>query len=161
MLEQITIREIQPQDNQQVERLIKNILLQLDAPKEGTAYADASLTTMYETYQKAGSMYFVATYKNTVVAGAGIAPLVGKEHYCELQKMYVAADYRKQGIANNLIRECIDAAKQMGFLAMYLETLPIMKTAQIFYKKHGFTYLTEPLGNTGHHSCSVRMLKNI
>jgi len=51
MLEQITIREIQPQDNQQVERLIKDILLQLDAPKEGTAYADTSLHTMHCSFR--------------------------------------------------------------------------------------------------------------
>jgi len=160
MLRKIKIREIQPQDNQQVAKLIKEVLLQLNAPKEGTAYADTSLHTMYETYQNARSKYFVATYEDAVVAGDGIAPLEGEEDYCELQKMYVAAPYRKQGVANNLINKCFKAARQLDFSAMYLETLPIMKAAQIFYKKHNFTYLAEPLGNTGHTSCTVRMLKH-
>ena len=39
--------------------------------------------------------------------------------------------------------------------------MPNMDEAQKLYKKVGFEYLCEPLGNTGHNSCPVWMIKNL
>jgi putative acetyltransferase len=36
-----------------------------------------------------------------------------------------------------------------------------MKAAQKLYLKNGFEYINGPLGNTGHYSCPIYMLKNI
>jgi putative acetyltransferase len=42
-----------------------------------------------------------------------------------------------------------------------LETMDNMYDAQGLYKRVGFELLTQPLGNTGHYSCPVQMIKNI
>jgi putative acetyltransferase len=52
-------------------------------------------------------------------------------------------------------------AKEMGFVSMYIETLPELKKAISVYEKFGFNYLDKPLGDTGHFGCSVWMLKSL
>lgn len=155
------IREIQPNDNPELEGLIKDILAGMNVEKEGTAFGDESLGHMFETYQTEMSKYFVITCDTKVVAGAGIAPLMGKEEYAEIQKMYVKEAFRKKSLASTLMERCIETAKALNFEAIYLETLPSMIAAQKLYKKHGFDYLSAPLGETGHHNCTVRMLKKL
>jgi putative acetyltransferase len=36
-----------------------------------------------------------------------------------------------------------------------------MNAAQALYKKNGFISLDKPVGNTGHYSCNVWMLKDL
>jgi len=36
-----------------------------------------------------------------------------------------------------------------------------MKDAQKLYNKVGFKYIDQPMGDTGHYSCTVWMIKNI
>lgn len=60
-----------------------------------------------------------------------------------------------------MIKICLDKARVFGFEHCYLETLPYMKSAIKLYNKEGFKSLKEPLGNTGHHSCNVWMIKKI
>jgi putative acetyltransferase len=39
--------------------------------------------------------------------------------------------------------------------------MPYMNAAQALYKKNGFISLDKPVGNTGHYSCNVWMLKDL
>jgi putative acetyltransferase len=39
--------------------------------------------------------------------------------------------------------------------------MPELKRAISVYEKFNFTYLQEPMGNTGHHGCSVWMKKTL
>ena len=80
---------------------------------------------------------------------------------CELQKMYLAKAVRGKGIAKELMQKCLTFAKQVGYDKCYIETLPFMKDAQKLYVKSGFEYLEAPMGNTGHSSCPVWMLKKL
>ena len=123
------IRKIKKEDNGQVAHLIRSILKDMGVPKVGTAYADKAPLDNY-----AGNL-------------------------CELQKLYVASRYRGKGLAKKVLGACFKAAKDFGFEGCYLETLPNMEAAQQLYLKNGFEYLKEPLGETGHSACSVRMLK--
>ena len=52
-------------------------------------------------------------------------------------------------------------AKTTGYEFCYIETMNNMKDAQNLYKKYDFSYLDRPLGNTGHTSCPVWMLKKL
>jgi putative acetyltransferase len=60
-----------------------------------------------------------------------------------------------------LIETCLEKAKTIGFENCYLETMPYMDAAQALYKKNGFVNLDKPMGNTGHYSCPVWMLKKL
>lgn len=156
------LRKIQPQDNEQIAKVIRDIFEELNAPKEGTAYADPILDQLYEEYQKPKSVYFVIEHEEKVVGGGGLAPLENAtEEFCELQKMYLAPQARGLGLGKEIIEKSLAFAKEEGFLKCYLETLPFMKDARKLYEKMGFQYLTKPMGCTGHTSCDVWMIKEL
>lgn len=156
------IREIKPNDNQQIASVIRDVLTEFGAPKVGTAYEDKATDEMFETYQKEKTAYFVIEYQNKVVGGVGFAELHGfKNTICELQKMYFLPIARGKGLGSKLIDFCLSKAKKQGFKQCYLETMPYMNAARALYAKNGFENLENPMGNTGHYSCNVWMLKNL
>jgi putative acetyltransferase len=75
--------------------------------------------------------------------------------------MYFLPDARGKGLGNLIIQKCLTHAKSFGYIYCYLETMPNMIDAQMLYKKWGFTYIDHPLGNTGHYSCRVWMVKSL
>ena len=156
------IREIKPADNVAISKVIRSVILEMGAPKIGTAYEDKATDIMFETYQKKNVAYFVLEHKNEVIGGAGIAKLDNcEDNICELQKMYFLPIARGKGLGTNLISRCLEKAKSFGFESCYLETMPYMLAARKLYAKNGFINLEAPLGNTGHYSCNVWMLKKI
>ncbi len=153
------IRKIEKKDNPAVAKLIRFVFDELSIPKVGTAYADPYLDFMFEEYSKPKSMYFVVECKGKIMGGAGVAPLENEtETICELQKMYFLPEIRGLGIGSQMMEVCLQAALDFGFKKCYLETMPFMIDAQKLYKKVGFEYISEPMGNTGHDSCPVWML---
>lgn len=161
-IDDFIIREIKPQDNLQMANVIRTVILEMGAPKVGTAYEDKATDMMFETYQKTKATYFVLEYNNKVVGGAGIAQLANYDgNVCELQKMYILPMARGKGFGAQLISTCLHKAKSFGFENCYLETLPYMKDAVKLYKKNGFINLDKPMGNTAHYNCNVWMIKRI
>ncbi len=156
----IKIRTIQEEDNPVIAKLIREVLLGLGVPKVGTAYADPSLDCLHEDYQDDRSNYYLFEVDNKVVGGAGIAHLSGEnENFCELQKMYFLEEARGKGWGQLMMNKCLEFAREKQFHSVYIETLPSMKAAQKLYLKNGFEYIDSRLGNTGHFSCTVWMLK--
>ena len=155
----VTIRQIEKKDNAAVAEVIRHVLIEHNVPKVGTAYADVSLDSMFEAYNKPNSAYFVAEKEGRIIGGAGIAPLEnGPGNTCELQKMYFLAEARGLGLGKLMMDKCLDAATGFGFEQCYLETMPYMEAAQKLYLKSGFEYIDAPMGDTGHTSCPVWML---
>ena len=161
-MNEIIIRAIQKEDNKAAAKMIREVLIEHNVPKIGTAYGDKSLDCMFETYSLPKSIYFVVELNGRLIGGAGIAPLEGgPEDTCELQKMYFLSEARGLGLGAKMMQQCLDKAAEFGFAHCYLETMPYMEAAQKLYKKSGFEYLDAPMGNTGHNSCPVWMLKQL
>ncbi|KOS04680.1 acetyltransferase [Flavobacterium akiainvivens] len=157
-----TIRPIAEADNIVIAQVIRRVFIELGAPTTGTAYADPVLDRLSTVYDKEGTTYFVVESKGEVIGGAGIAPLDGGiANVCELQKMYFSPEARGRGIGTELMQKCLDTARQFGYSQCYIETLDSMLAAQKLYTKTGFKYLDAPLGDTGHNSCQVWMLKDL
>lgn len=158
----IFIREIQKEDNESIAKVIREVFTTDGYPRTGTAYADFQLDFMFEAYFKPKSVYYVLEENGKIVGGGGISPLGdSSENICELQKMYFLREARGRGIGLLLIQKCLESAKKFSYEKCYLETLPEMIIAQNLYKKVGFEYLCEPLGNTGHTTCPIWMLKKL
>lgn len=158
----VNIRSIRKEDNEQVAALIRKVLLDLGAPKVGTAYADVTLDHMFENYDKPRAAYFVVEENETILGCAGIAQLDNSEdNICELQKMYFLEEARGRGIGSEMLQKCLENAKEFNFKEIYLETMPYMKAAQKLYVRMGFEYIDKPLGDTGHYSCPVYMLAKL
>jgi putative acetyltransferase len=154
------IREIAPEDNTEVAMVIRKVLIDLGVPKVGTAYADKALYHMFENYDVPKATYFVIEDKARIIGCAGVAQLDNYEgNVCELQKMYFLEEARGRGLGTKMMQICLDRAMQFGYEKCYLETMPYMEAAQKLYLKSGFEYIDKPLGDTGHFSCPVWMLK--
>lgn len=156
------IREIEPRDNEQIKSIVQQVILEMGAPKIGTAYEDIALEDMHSNYQKDKSIYFVVEHHGKVLGGGGVAQLDGSEkNTCELQKMYFLDGIRGKGMGASIIEKCMMKAKEFGFEQCYLETMPYMTAAQKLYKKNGFKNIDAPMGNTCHYSCDVWMIRKL
>ncbi len=161
-METAIIREIEPKDNEEIASMIRKVLLEMGVPKVGTAYADKALDRMFENYDRPKATYFVVEDKGRLIGSAGVAQLANYEgNVCELQKMYFLGEARGRGLGSAMMGICLDRARQFGFEKCYLETMPYMKDAQKLYIKSGFEYIDAPMGDTGHFSCPVWMLKQL
>lgn len=161
-MEAIKIRPIQQKDNAAIASIVRKVLMEMGAPKVGTAYEDVTLDRMHEVYQEGNSGYFVLEENDKIIGGGGIAKLQGgDDHICELQKMYFLPEARGRGLGLEMINTCLEFAKQVGYTSCYLETMPYMEAARGLYTKVGFIALEGPLGNTGHHSCQTWMIKEL
>lgn len=156
------IREIKPEDNSKIAIAIRTVLIEFGVPKVGTAYADTILDTLFEAYNIENAIYYVIEKNGEIVGGAGIKQLdnyIG--NVCELQKMYFLPEARGIGLGSKMMQTCLQKAKEFGFEQCYLETLPYMQDARKLYRKAGFNDLDAPMGDTGHYSCNLWMLKDL
>ena len=160
--ESFNIREIRLEDNPKIAKTIRSVLIEFGVPKVGTAYEDKSLDCMTETYDSAKKAYYVVEKNGEIFGGAGIAQLDNYDgNICELQKMYFMSEARGKGLGSVMMEKCLQFAKAAGFEKCYLETMPYMDDARKLYRKVGFEAIDEPMGDTGHYSCSVWMLKDL
>lgn len=71
---------------------------------------------------------------------------------CEMKRLYVKPEYRRNGIAKRLAELIISDAKGAGYKQMLLDTLPCLKTAIKMYRGFGFyeieRYNDSPLDTT-------------
>ena len=154
------IRKITLSDNQEIATIIRSCLKEFGADKPGTVYYDESTDHLFELFSEKNSIYFVAEIGGKIVGGGGIFPSEGlPAGTCELVKMYLLPEARKTGTGAALMNKCLEIANELGFKHIYLESLPELKRAISVYEKFNFTYLDKPLGNTGHHGCSVWMTR--
>lgn len=155
------IRLIQSSDNPKLASIIRNTLVEFGANHPGTVYFDSSTDNLFGIFQELRSVYFVAeNEKGEVVGGGGIYPTSGlPDDTCELVKMYLLPNARGIGLGRTIIEKCLEAANNLGFKQIYLESMPELKQALKVYEKIGFTYLCSPMGNSGHFGCDLYMLK--
>ena len=57
---------------------------------------------------------------------------------CELKRLYVRPAYRGQGLGSRLVARILDDARQIGYRAMLLDTLPVLDSAVRMYRGLGF-----------------------
>jgi len=71
---------------------------------------------------------------------------------CEMKRLYVRPQFRKQGIGRMLCDKIIADARSIGYKHMLLDTLPFLDTAVRMYREIGFydipQYNDSPLDTT-------------
>ena len=161
-LDNFIIREITSEDNAKIAKAIRSVLIEFGVPKVGTAYADTILDTLSEAYTDKNSVYFIIEKDGEIFGGAGIKKLDNYDgNVCELQKMYFMPEARGIGLGSKMMDICLQKATDFGFEKCYLETLPYMEGARKLYRKVGFKDLDAPMGDTGHYSCNLWMLRDL
>ena len=157
----ITIRPIAAGDDAALARAIRDTLTEHGAAKPGTAYYDAATDHLSALFARTPrSAYFVAEQAGAVLGGGGIFPTPGlPPDTVELVKLYLLPAARGRGVGKALINNCLQAARAAGYARVYLETMPELTQAVPLYEQLGFTYLPQPLGDSGHFGCQLWMLR--
>jgi putative acetyltransferase len=158
----IHIRPIRPEDNAPLAKIIRDIFIEFDAPLVGTVYSDEQTDHLYEVFAQDRCAYFVAEEDGKVLGGCGVYPTEGLPEACaELVKFYLSPASRGKGLGRTLMERSFEAARQLGYRQLYLESFPQLATAVGMYKKAGFYDIPEQLGNSGHYATTVWMLKDL
>src|SRR5690606_13806568 len=119
-----SIRLIQPQDNAQIAKIIREVSVEFGlAAESGFAVGDPILDQLYEVYQQDNAAYWVIVdEQNQVYGGGGIAPLQGDHTILEIQKMYFLPIIRQLGFAKQILHKAFEFSHQQNFKRIYLET---------------------------------------
>lgn len=159
----IKIRPILPKDNLAIASVIRQSFIDHKIDHlEGVSLNDPCLDDLYGTYINEAAGYWVLEINGVVRGGVGIAPLVGAEvGYAELQKMYIDKNFIGLGLGKKLIHFALDKAVEYKYKHCYLETLEELGAAMGLYESYGFKLIDHRLGNTGHNSCGICMLKDL
>lgn len=128
----------------------------------GTVYTDPTTDKLFELFQTEKSAYWVAEQNGELLGGCGIFPTAGLPEGCaELVKFYLSPHARGEGIGRLLMQVSNNTARSLGYKQLYLESFPQLESAVSIYLKQGFEYLDAPLGNSGHHACTIWMAKEL
>ena len=156
------IRPIQASDNPALAKLIRETIIEHDVPKEGTVYSDPTTDDLFSLFKTPKSIFWVAVEQTEVLGCCGIYPTPGlPEHCAELVKFYLSKHARGKGTGTALIHQSIASARDLGYTQLYLESLPQFERAVHMYSRLGFQKLEGALGNSGHTSCNLWMLKTL
>jgi putative acetyltransferase len=159
----IIIRTIQPKDNVELARIIRESLVEFDVPKQGTVYSDPTTDRLFELFDAVpNSFYLVAEEDGVLLGGCGVYPTDGlPAGYAELVKLYLTTATRGKGIGRMLMEKCFEVAVELGYTHLYLESFPQLAKAVSLYEKSGFKALDHALGNSGHFACTIWMVKEL
>ncbi len=132
----IVIRPIQKKDNIQIAAVIRQILIDMNVPKVGTAYADPQLDCMFETYSKPRTIYYVIETQDLIIGGAGIGQLENEAvTICELQKMYFLPEARGLGLGHQMIQKMSSKCTGFRISKMLSRNHALYGSTQQLYKK--------------------------
>ncbi len=90
----------------------------------------------------------------------GCAALANKGDYGEMKSMFVSEDARGKGVADALIRQLEDYARELDLPMIRLETGDLLHAAHRLYERHGFVKCG-PFGDYVANKTSVFMEKRL
>jgi putative acetyltransferase len=151
---EIVVRRMEPADNPFVANVIRTVMPEFGAGGQGFAIHDKEVDDMYAAYTRPRCAYFVCEMDGELVGGGGVGPLQGGDaDVCELKKMYFLPEGRGLGLGQQVLTECLIAARDMGFKNCYLETFNTMGSAMKLYERNKFKPIPGAMGATGHFAC--------
>ncbi len=158
----MNIRKIEATDNKALAQMIRQVFEEHEAPRTGTVFSDPTTDNLFALFQAPQSILWVAQAENGSLGCCGIYPTPALPKGCaELVKFYLDKNLRGQKIGLQLFERSLASAKELGYQQLYIESLPHFDRAVKMYEKFGFTYLSQPLGESGHSSCNIWMLKDL
>lgn len=131
-----TIRSATPADRLEIIKLVSSILGEFGQSYDPTG-SERDLEEFECYLYQPGWGFYVMILDNKIVGTIGLQSVSSTEG--KLKKMYVNPSFRNFGVGHSLVEHLINAAKEMGYKKLYLETMTAMKSAIHLYEKYGFT----------------------
>lgn len=136
MLMDLIVNPTNPEDIAAVGRLFRDYAEWLKA--------DICLYDFEEEMQRFPAPYvpplgalFLAKEKGRALGAVGVRPL--DNGVCEMKRMFVRDEARGMGLGRRLAEATLAWAKDAGYRAMRLDTLPKLTSARALYESLGFT----------------------
>lgn len=98
--------------------------------------ADEMASAHPEEFDPPKGAFVVLMDGDMTVAGGGIRPK--GDGTCEVKRMWTAAGYRRRGLASTVLAALEDAARELGYQAIYLQTGPLQPEASALYASSGY-----------------------
>jgi len=103
------------------------------------------LDTLGRMYAAPRGVLLLAEIEGLPGGCAAVRPL--GDDICELKRVYVRAAYRGAGLGRLLTETALEAAREMGYSRIRLDTLPQMAAARRLYETLGFRDIEPYYGN--------------
>lgn len=129
--------------------IIRNNLKKYSLDIPGTAYYDDNLNHLSEYYladPKKRFYYLVTDDEGKLAGGIGLAEIDLFSDCCELQKLYLADEFKGKGLSYKMIALLENKARELGYKRIYLETHDNLAPAICVYEKCGFKQIEKPAG---------------
>lgn len=117
--------------------------------------ADLDITDVEKYYLHNSGWFQVVEVEEKLIGSVAIYKL--SDSVCELRKMYLDREYQGQGIGKMLMENAIEAARQLGYEEMTLQTSSLLIKALPLYKKYGFVEFEEEVCTR----CDIAMKKHL
>lgn len=115
----------------------------------GSQDFEGELSNIEERYLPPKGLLILVKENGAAFGCIGLKKLSSTD--CEMKRLYVKPEYRAKGAGKKLVELIIEKAKDSGYKAMFLDTLPQLKSAVRLYESLGFIernpYYKSPIAN--------------
>jgi GNAT superfamily N-acetyltransferase len=118
-----------------VQTLWKEYWKALGLPSEFQGFAE-EMRTLPGKYAAPGGTLAIAYVDGSPAATVALRPL-GMDA-CEVKRLYVRPQFRRQGVGRGLMAWVIEQARLIGYKTVHGDTLPTMTGAMQMYRQIGF-----------------------
>lgn len=129
-----------PEELESCRRLFREYAeqLQVDLCFQGFEAELAALPGDYA--ESVGGRLLLALVDGEAVGCGALRPLADVDHVnaCEMKRLYVRRAFRRYGLGRTLAQALIDAAREIGYSNLLLDTLDDMEAARELYASLGF-----------------------
>jgi putative acetyltransferase len=125
------IREYFPSDKESVMEMVAEVLQNIfnGVPHQFKLLREFRVKKNY-------ILFLVAVNDGEIIGTMALKKINSKT--VRLKRMYVRSGHERKGVAQKLLDEVVNFAKNKGYEKMLLRTYPIMENANRFWKKNGF-----------------------
>ncbi|MEN9833825.1 MAG: hypothetical protein RL011_18 [Pseudomonadota bacterium] len=148
MRDDVTVEALSTETEDYVKDLIRRNLAGYEEAGSVLAATFRRLTNLLRVYSGDGAKCFVLrdTKSKQCIGFAGLGPLHGlspSEGLGEVRDLVIEESHRGRGYGGFILQNCIDAARELGYRRLYLETTPQMEKAQKLFVSFGFRPVTQ------------------
>jgi len=115
---------------------IYDFVMEIKVNELGWKSDATDLLEIEKIYLLGNGNFWIALDSNRVVGTIALEDKGEKTGY--LQRMYLAKEYRGTGLAQKLLNNLLEFAKNRNLKEIFLGTTPVAKRAIRFYEKSGF-----------------------
>ena len=141
-VEQVAIRFVTPNAPEEIDA-VRSIFreyaigLQVDLCLQGF---ESEIAELPGEYSHPLGILLMAIVNEELAGCCALRPLVSVDHpnACEMKRLYVRPDFRRDGIGRQLVEVILDCARRVAYGCVLLDTLDEMESARAFYQDLGF-----------------------